>query len=402
MIYKSISLLIILNILLSSSGCNRKTNDDSLESTLIAKQTIEHVLSTQSSPTPKTTDVNGTSEMDPPIAIVSIEDQTLMFECVDRVNCISNINLDSQVHLDLPYELGPVLYWNPTSIYLILYSDSSVPLERNVLHLNPQTGEIKSTMLSSELNNLHFVVVDDRLIFAEDNGNRIHILSSDLSIENIKLDFKVNSLVSTFDHQIIALDEHPVEVEGVSHVNISIVNVFTGLTTKEQLPFPNLESKYERASLDMGKTYLINIEGISRDLRKLYCLYFLGSQPNTPRLGTFNIDNSNELVSTSDPEIVRITSGYAQYHEMLYTSNSGDGYGVGASLVEMSGVESLLDFKKNPDWKKKLIINPFGEQFLLGSASDIYLLSPSGEILKKFPLPNKWIGKSYKLMYFMN
>jgi hypothetical protein len=109
-------------------------------------------------------------------------------------------------------------------------------------------------MLSSELNNLHFVVVDDRLIFAEDNGNRIHILSSDLSIENIKLDFKVNSLVSTFDHQIIALDEHPVEVEGVSHVNISIVNVFTGLTTKEQLPFPNLESKYERASLDMGKT----------------------------------------------------------------------------------------------------------------------------------------------------
>jgi hypothetical protein len=68
----------------------------------------------------------------------------------------------------------------------------------------------------------------------------------------------------------------------------------------------------------------------------------------------------------------------------------------------MSTVTSLLDFKKNPDWKGKLIIIPFGENFLLGAASNISLLSPSGEILQKFPLPKKWINQPYKIMYFMD
>jgi hypothetical protein len=394
MISKLIDLLLVLTILSLSTGCSSKTHNTSPDSTLSAEIN-------QSTPTSEVTNLSNTAKNVAPVAIVSIEGQTLTFECVDRVNCLSNINLEGHILLDSPFKLGPVFYWNPSSVYLILYSDKSVPMGRNVIHINPQTGEIKSTKLSSELNNLHFVSVDDRLIFAEDNGQNIYIISNDLSIRNLEVDSSINSLIETKDQRVIALDERPLEIDGVVQVNVSIIDVVTGQTTKEHLRLPELELRHAQTNLGVGKKYLINIEGISRDLKNLYCLYFLGSEPQTPRLGAFNIENSREVASTSNPELVRITSGYAQYHEMLYTSNSGDGYGVGASLIEMSTVTSLLDFTKNPDWKRKLDILPFGDYFLLGTANNILLLSSTGEELKNYPLPKKWINQQYRMMYFM-
>ena len=88
---------------------------------------------------------------------------------------------------------------------------------------------------------------------------------------------------------------------------------------------------------------------------------------------------------------------------MLYTHQSGDGYGVGASLVDMSTVSSLLDFEKYPELKRgKLIIVPFGDFILLNTPYQIILLSPSGEIVERYPMPEDLVDQEYRVMIYRN
>ena len=230
---------------------------------------------------------------------------------------------------------------------------------------------------------------------------QFNIYQNDLTSTELEVASSISRLIGIKAGMIIALNDHPIETDGGATVEFSIVNTISGEITDEKYKLPYLEINQSHSSPSEEKSYVINIEGISRDLKTIYCLYYIGSEPLNPRLGAFNLQNSNEVASTGEPDLVRLTSGYAQYHEMLYTSNSGDGYGVGAALIDMSDVTTLLDFAENPDWKRKLKIVPFGDRLLLGSVDAIVLLSQMGEITQEFPLPEKWKNQDYQLMYFM-
>lgn len=336
-----------------------------------------------------------------PIAIVSIDNQTIVIDCVDGGKCLPKINLVGKILVEPPYELGLVFYSNPASLFIILYTASAAPLERNLIHVNPQTGEVLSVKLPDDLDNLHFFSIGDQLIFAEDDGKNIHIYRDDLSFTVLEVASSINSLIGINDEEVIALNEHPLAMDGAVGVEFSIINIITGEITTEKHQLPDLMIKLDRGSPSAEKSYLVNIEGISRDLKTLYCLYYLGSDPLNPRLAAFDLLNSREVASTNNPELIRLTSGYAQYHEMLYTSNAGDGYGVGAALIDMSDLTGMLDFSENPEWKRKLKIVPFGDNLLLGSVDHVVLLSPTGEIIGEFPLPEQWQNQDYQLMYFM-
>lgn len=339
---------------------------------------------------------------DIPIAIVFLDGQTLKFECIEPdINCPSSIDLDGYALIDEPFELGSVFYANPSSIYIVLYSGNSVPWERSIIHYNPKTGDINSTMLSNELDNLHYTIVDDRMVLVDDFEKNIIIFNSKLDMTEVDLESPINSLIGDNDQEVIALNKQPVELNNETFIEAYTIDILTGHYKKELLRLPELELRKTQITEEAGKKYLITIEGVSRDLNNIYALYYLGEKPSTPRLGTFGVDNSNAVASTQDKGLVRLTSGYAQYHELLYTNSSGEGYGVGASLIDMDTVRSLLDFEKFPELKQeKLIIVPFGDFLLLDTKYQIILLSPSGVIEERFPLPEDLIDQKYKVIEY--
>lgn len=396
-----LSLYVLLTMVLLLTGCNRKPSN--IYSTVLPSQ-VSNDDNDDYDHKPlfnELIDPTGINQSDIPVAIVSIDNQTLVFDCVDGRKCLPKINLGGNILIEPPYELGLVFYSNPASLFLILYSASTVPLERNLIHVNPQTGEIRSMKLPENLSNLHFICIGDQFIFADDDSKTIHIYQNDLTSRKLEVASSISRLIGIKADMIIALNDHPIEMDGVATVEFSIVNTISGEITNEKYKLPYLEINQSHSSPSEEKSYLINIEGISRDLKTIYCWYYIGSEPLNPRLCAFNLQNSNEVASTGEPDLVRLTSGYAQYHEMLYTSNSGDGYGVGAALIDMSDVTTLLDFAENPKWKRMLKIVPFGDRLLLGSVDAIVLLSLLGEITQEFPLPEKWKNQDYQLMYFM-
>ena len=171
--FNKLSLYLLLSIVLLLTGCNRKPSN--IYSTVLPSQIsnddnddYDHKLhfNEQINPT-------GINQSDIPVAIVSIDNQTLVFDCVDGGKCLPKINLGGNILIEPPYELGPVFYSNPASLFLILYSASTVPLERNLIHVNPQTGEIRSMKLPENLSNLHFISNGDQFIFADDDGKTI-------------------------------------------------------------------------------------------------------------------------------------------------------------------------------------------------------------------------------------
>ena len=129
-------------------------------------------------------------------------------------------------------------------------------------------------------------------------------------------------------------------------------------------------------------------------------MYILGEEQQTPKLGVFDVEKSEEIKATSDPQLISVPTGYAQYHDFLYVSNFGDGYGSKALLINMITLNPLIDFRQDVENFGKLIIIPFGDSFLIGTADTVELLSSNGEIINKYPLPMEWVNQQYNLMYY--
>jgi len=372
----------VVIILLSMSGCNSRAYP-------------------QSSPTSIST--TQAEDQKAPIAIVQIDRQVLKFWCPDKTNCLPDISLENEVLLKSPFELGPIFYWDPTNVYAILFLQGPGSTQGVVLHINPQTGEKKLIALPGELHNINFLLVGGRLAAVDDGGKKLFFIQKDLTISSTEVDFPINKIIATSDYKVIALNQQPIVKNGMVYIEVSVIDSESDNFTESSFPLPFLKLPQSKSTPDVANNYLVEVEGISRNLDNLYCLYYSGAEPNILRLGTFNIKSGKVDGETQDKGLIKLTSGYAQYHEMLYTSNFGgsEGSGAGASLIQMSSMTSLLDFEHQLDLRSsKLIVDPFGESFLIGTANQIILLSSDGQFLNKFPLPDDWANKDYHMVYY--
>ncbi len=372
----------VLIILFSLSGCNSQ------------------VLPTLGQ---TTTNSNQVREQNAPIAIVKLDNQSLKFWCPDKNNCLPDISLENEALLQPPYDLGSIFYWDSTNIYGIFYLRGSTFEQRVVLHVNPQTGEKKTIALPSELHNVNFLLVGGRLAAVEDGGKKVFFIQNDLTISGTEVNFPINKIIATSDYKVIAINQQPINKDGVAYIEVSVIDSGSGKFTEATLPLPVLKLQQSKTTPDAGNNYLVEVEGISRNLENLYCLYYSGAVPNILRLGAFNFKDGKEVGSTEDKGLIKMTSGYAQYHEMLYTSNLGssEGPGSGASLIQMSSVTSLLDIEHQLDLRSsKLIVDPFGDSFLIGTSNQIILLSSDGQFIEKYSLPKDWTDNEYHMVYY--
>ncbi len=338
------------------------------------------------------------TDADPPIALASLEGQTIHFACLNRENCIPEVNLEGHIHFDSPYHLGQVYYWNPESIYIALLSSSAIPEKMDIIHINPHTGEIKSIQSPDEAEFSLMKIAGGRLILARSQGQVVYIVESDLSITEVRTGIDIHKMIAD-GNKVIVLNQIPVEKDGQIYIEVSKLDIATKEVQAERLKLSGLELFHGPSTPDANKKYLLFVEGVSGDLMNLYCVFRSGDEPDIARLGSFEVKTSINVAETEGG--VTATS-YAQYHEMLYTeySERSDG-GPGASLYNMSTGRSLFDTDEKQDWiGKKLLIVPFGDNILLGRSDEIILLSPGGTILKRYPLPEAWRNQDYQIVRF--
>ena len=346
-----------------------------------------------------------TEETEVPIALVRLVEQRIQFWCPNTTPCLPEINLENRADLLPPYDLGPIFYANSSSVFGILYLKDTATDPRVVFHLNPQTGELNSIKLPGSFRTALFQLVGGQLVAVENEKTTVLFIHADLSIRTTTLNFPVDRIIAANALKIIALNRQPVIKDGEVFIKFATIDINSGQINAQSLALPELKLPLSQIKTEAGNKYLVEIEGISRDLENIYCLFYDGEVPNELRLGKFNFTSGKEVVSTQEAGLIKLTSGYAQYHELLYTSSFGgaEGAGAGASLITTATMSSLLDFEHQPELRSsKLILNPFGDAFLVGTDSHVLLLSPDGKIIQKYPLPEDWIGQDYSMVYYEN
>ncbi|MEW6499480.1 MAG: hypothetical protein AB1589_44485, partial [Cyanobacteriota bacterium] len=238
---KFIKVLWILTIALSLSGCKSQTLDSAID---VVKPTV-------------------LDELDGTVAIVLLEDQIVRFECVyAREDCIPDVDIKDYALLDWPYHLGPVLYYSPSSIYMILYTGNAATWESSIVHYNPQSREIKSIKLPGELKNLHLATAGGRLILVGDSHRNVYIVDDNLSITSVEVGSPIHKLLGANDHEVIALNQRPVEKDGEYLIEVYVIDILSGRFIEERLKLPGLELVNSQVAPQAGRKYLANVEGI--------------------------------------------------------------------------------------------------------------------------------------------
>ena len=405
---KLLNSLWVLIILLMLSGCKHQeyTSNHPVEITTKPYVTLNPILPTsnivatiQKTETATGSNLNNSSpDVTPPITLVSLKDQTIHFDCLDRNKCIPDVDLAGHALFDSPFHLGRVFYWNQESIYLTLLSDSTIPEKMDIIHVNPKTGDVKSIKSPDEAENSLLSIGGGRLILARNQGQTVYIIEPDLSITKVAVGIDIYKMIVD-GSKVIALNQVPVEKDGQIYVDISVVDVVSKVAKSNRLNLPGIEMYPGLPSLEQNKIYLMYVEGVGENQKKLYCVFVNGDEPGVVKLGTFDVLTPEVIVETQGGVSAM---GYSQYHEILYLeySEKSDG-GPGASLYNMSTGQSLIDSLNNPDWRgKKLLVVPFGDNLLLGRSDEVILLSPTGAILRRFNLPEEWLNQDYRLMIF--
>ena len=308
------------------------------------------------------------------------------------------MNLEGHIHFD-PYNLSRVYYWNQESAYITLFSNSEVSEKMTIIHSNPQTGDIKSIESPGEVGYTLMNIAAGRLILARYQGQSLHIVENDLSVTEVDVGVDIYRIIVA-GNKIIALNQLPLEKNGQTYVDVSVIDVVSRQAKPERLNLLGLKILDSRQMPQPSNKYLSHIQGVSGDLKNLYCTFISGDEPRIVKLGTFSVESPGEIASTLEPVA---PFGYGQYRWMLFRSYLGESEsGISSgSLYDMLTGRSLIDYDQNPEWRrKKLWIVPFGDYFLLGRSDEIILLSLTGTIVERYALPDRWIDQDYNIVRF--
>ena len=335
----------------------------------------------------------------PPLALAWLEGQVLRFECLDRKTCLPEFDLAGKTVMTGPYVLGRAYYWNPQSLYVTLRSKSVAPAKMDILHINPQTGEIRAMPAPYEPDYTIARMVAGQLALARFGGRAITLIDRELSAAPVDVRIKIDRL-SVEGNRLIAFSETPVQREDGLLLDLAVIDLPEPHASTVSLALEGLGRHASGQPVVADRTYLQFVEGVSGDLQQVYGAFLRGSDPAAIRLGTFEPGSTQPLTVTPP---VNLGWGFGQSHDLLYRGYSGsrDGGGPGAGAYNLTSGRSLLDFAAHPEWAgQKLLVMPFGENLLLGRSDELILLSPDGEILASYPLPAAWVDQDYNIVSF--
>ncbi len=337
----------------------------------------------------------------PPIVLNYLEnDTTLRFFCLNSEECYQDIDL--LPYIDKISENNSIsfdmYYVNPTSVYIVLFNAIEQPI---ILHFNPETHQVASTILPASSPWWdHYLLSDENLIVLSSIGEKsptsstlehaLFVIRPDLSVNQIELDTGCvpdTTMFAGIDGNVILLKVQTLPQGAKYFSEVCIVDTISGEQTQKQIEVPRNAWVYS----------------ISPDLEKLYYLYVdTGIKKTGHIFGSFDIVSGEENVIYND-QCINMQGGYQQYNGMLFSETFGLTEGnVKATLIRMDDFSPVICEGENPqlDMIRELKIVPFGDYFLLGSRTQVMLISPDGEVIDQFDLPPALLLGDYEIMEY--
>jgi hypothetical protein len=337
-----------------------------------------------------------------PVMITRLDNNTIEFHCLKTNKCPSRIKLDNVVQPIVYIESS--FYQNPDTIVLVMRRSDETII---VFEINPKNNQTKYTILSQPtIPPLMIVYTDMQVVIGDKTGQLFFIQDGVLSNQvKLKADDNNTSIANLFikNNKIIALNSNPINHDNKTYTQVWLINLSDTRVSSQLLPIPEFDKLGINEPIQSGAKYAGRLTNISEDLTKLYYFYYLGSTEGLAELtlGMFDV-NTFEEKSTSSDHCINLMTGYAQYTGIMYSSKNDLEGNASAVFVNMKNLTPVTDMSKfvQNELTTKLVIEPFYQNFLVGTNSKLFVVTPLGETVKEYALPPQWNNQNYVLVAY--
>lgn len=338
-------------------------------------------------------------EKQPSVVVVRLVDNNLEFGCLGNINfnCLPNISLKN-IEQPVLY-IDSAFYRNSSILDIILVRSDQIFV---LLEIELKNNQVKYITLPKEtLPPLRIAYTDTQVIIGDQTGHVLFIQNGDMK-SRVKLTSKSNiSVIGGLfvrDNDIVVFSPTPMTENQRTYAQVWLIRLSDYSIEGQLLQMPNFDHLEIGELPQSGKKYLFRIVGVSEDLANVYGFYYLGTEENAAQsmLGIFDTSTLKEISSLNVecPNMV----GYSESNGILYSSRSDLEESSIATFINLHNLSSFnMSIFTQDETTTKLIIVPFGGNFLFGTNSRVFIVSPAGKIVKKYNLPLTWHNENYVL-----
>ena len=334
----------------------------------------------------------------PPPTILYLDGSIIHFYCMDTPACFSDIDLGEPIktlndpnHHPLSlrfatYDRDSMLYLHIAGSiwdYLVKINPQTKQiqfLELNAQSLSSQTGG-SSTFLPAGLKMIH-----GKIVIGTAEG-KIGIVQDDFSLKTIDLKESIRDFIETNDSKAVFISQLQSEE---TQVKVFLVDVNSGIVEERTINKPQEDGQI-----------------VTFDNRLQY-LYWVSSENKTLHLFDISSQRDVRTAPISADDVYAYTTlidARYQYNGIWYYSRRCPCEGpVTALIMNMSTLNSVINpedlLKDEPTSDSTFLIAPFGDNFLIGTHSRVYVISLDGTILERHNLPKEWTDRNYYLLEY--
>jgi hypothetical protein len=333
-----------------------------------------------------------------PITVIFLDGSTIHFHCLDGQKCFTDVDLGEQIRAannpdTHPLRIGFAYYGKDSTLYILLVGAigqylakvNLITEEAQILDPAPFIGGLFPGMSN---------MVHGKLVLATVDG-KIGIVQDDFSVKTIDLKAPILDFIEANNSKIAAISTSSLLQDGTGQANIFLVDVNTDEIEKKILNSPQ-----------QGSWWFV---GVDQDIKHLFWLPAGNNATYSNVLNVFDLQAQKDDLSVpiSNFDALTYTTQTAkryQYRGIWYYSRRR-AFLEGpypAMMMDMSTLKQVInpdDFLKN-EANAILMISPFGDNFLIGTNSQAFMVSPNGKIIQRYSLPKDWIGKDYLFLEY--
>ncbi len=336
----------------------------------------------------------------PSVVSVRLDNNSLEFACLGNKNCLPDISLKT-IEQPVIY-IDSAFYRNSSTIDIVLVRSDQIFV---LLEIDLKNNQVEYITLPEEiLPPLRIAHTDKHVVIGDQTGHVLFIQNGEIK-SRVKLTSKdnISNIAGLFvrDNEVVVFSPVPVIENQKTYAQVWLIHLNDYSIDDQLLQMPDdFDDLKVGESPQSGVKYALRIIGVSKDLTNLYLLYYLGGKENTAQqmLGIFDTATLEEI-SSSSVECANMT-GYDESNGILYSSKDDlEGGGSTAAFINLHSLTSLdMSMFTQEETTARLIIVPFGENFLFGTNSRVFIVTPTGKIIKKYNLPPAWHNENYVLL----
>jgi hypothetical protein len=357
---------------------------------------------------------NETILKDPaPVVIARLENDHLIFACLDRDKCIPDVKVSSYADPGFSIHLVNMHYFSSSSI-LVTFPEYG----RKILHIDLETGQPDPITLpdnikvdSSRGETLQEIAAHGKMIFVDQFAN-IAIIHEDLSIQTLRLAVErspfadIGNLVEAADPNIL-IQDGAVNQSGETFARVFIISTDTGGISEKMLRIPELKVASGPDEVPQaGDKYAAAWEAFRGDMQRFFAFFLQveSLEKTSLYLGEFDTQTGEQIAFTDQYNCsLAVMIGFKQYQNIIYIDGIQDDLsGKREAALLGPGLKPIADLTPilQNELTGRLTIVPFGDYFLLGTDSRVLLMSLDGKIVKEYPLPQEWINRNYMILEY--